>query len=369
MKIAPIQFTGRLSTILVLIWLTTAFSLVQAQEMDHSPLRLPATNMDHSEHMGDKATDSSDSSHKYHAGAWMFAYSYERMFQRDMLDGNNFLDPTAILNNSPLYTKDRTYLNGAQPITNSGKNMIMDMHMLMLMYNQTSRLSWEVMLNYLYNNMTMYDQMSQTGILTEFPMTTRGVGDTQVFLNYTFARTNWFDFTIKTGINLPTGSIDNSDGIFDTMTQGYGIAPYIMQTGTGTYDIHTALQIERDENNLTAGAKVYRISRTGYNRAYYNRGDVVELSTWLRYRFASGTQLRSKVMQTVRGRVEGRDDRMTDNTRYTGGSRLDVQLGIGQQFSGFNIHADYAIPVRQYLNGPQMKTNGILQVSLEYMMM
>lgn len=359
---------------------------VFAEEFDNGRQARPMA-MDHSQHDTNPNATPPTMSHHGHTGMWMFEYRFMRMFMNGMLDGSSNIDPQTTLLN-PSYTKDRTYYSSADSscpstantaqtgiigqsctMTNAGNTMSMDMHMLMGMYQQTSRLSWMVMLNYVRNTMSMYDKMDQFTPANTFNMNSAGLGDTQLFMKYKLTKTDLFDVSYTLGLNLPSGSIDASDGITSSTTGQQGIAPYTMQLGSGTYDIISALTLEKDQMGLDYGAQIYRVSRTGKNAQYYNRGDLLKFWGWARYRLNVGTQIRTAVIQQFWAPVEGRDERMSDNTRYTGGKRLDVSLGVGQNIKDFRVYLDYAYPLLQRLNGVQMKTTGTLTLGLQYMYM
>jgi len=312
--------------------------------------------------------------HAAHSGMWMFEYKYMRMFQSGMLNGSDSIDPKSVLHN-PDYNKlpysgshDCTVETDPCLLTNSGSEMTMDMHMFMAMYHQTSDLSWMVMFNYLVNTMDMYDQMDANMPAETFSMDSSGIGDVQLFMTNKFSETEWFDISVTLGINLPLGSIDEPDGIQD-MSGNEGIAPYDMQLGSGTYDIHTALTFEGVYYRFEYGAEIYKVTRTGLNSQFYNMGDSLKLSGWGRYTFPFGTQLRGGLAQRIWAPIEGRDERMSDNTRYSGGKRLELLLGAGQKYEDYMIYLDYAIPMLQHLNGVQMKTTGVLSLGLQYMYM
>lgn len=314
--------------------------------------------------------------HAAHGGMWMFELRFMRMFQKGMLDGSDEIDPLDVLQNSQ-YTKlpynDHDCTTDTPipcALTNSGYRMTMDMYMFMAMYHQSKDLAWMVMFNYLKNDMDMYDKMSPSMPADSFTMDSGGIGDIQLFMINTVKQTEWFDINVTLGINLPTGSIDEPDGIpvHDDPSRE-GIAPYDMQLGSGTYDIITALTFEGVYYRLEYGAEAYKVTRTGKNYQLYNMGDTLKIHGWSRYTFPTGTQIRGGIAQRVWAPIEGRDMRMSDNPAYTGGKRLDLTVGLGQKFMDFGIYADYSYPVLQYLNGAQMKTTGMLTVGLQYMYM
>lgn len=325
-------------------------------------------------HLSESSNSNAYMPHPSHSGMWMFEYKFMRMFQKGMLNGKDSIDPKSVLQNSNFkklpYSGSHDCTTATDPclLTNAGYRMNMDMHMLMAMYHQTRDLSWMIMLNYLSNDMDMYDKMDLNAPVTSFKMNSGGVGDVQLFLTNKMTETEWFDIKYTLGISLPFGSIDEPDGIVD-MTGNQGISPYSMQLGSGTYDIITALAFEGTYYRLEYGGDIYRITRTGFNSQYYNLGDALQLKAWSRYTFPFGTQLRAGMTQNVWSPIEGRDERMSNNPRYNGGKRLDLLLGIGQKYKDFGIYMDYAYPLLQYLNGVQMKTTGILYLGVQYMYM
>ena len=312
--------------------------------------------------------------HAAHGDMWMFEYSFMRMYMNGMLRGKDEIDPRSVLQNPEFnklpYPGSHDCTSELDPclLSNVGDTMVMDMHMFMIMFHQTSNLSWMVMFNYLSNTMEMYDQMSPNMPASTFDMDTGGIGDIQIMMTNRLAETDWFDVNLTLGVNLPLGTIDASDGISD-MSGNEGIAPYDMQMGSGTYDIITELSLSGAYYRYEYGFDLYRVSRTGLNTQFYNRGDTLKLKVWNRYTFPFGTQLRGGIAQNVWSPIEGRDMRMSDNTEYTGGKRFDLIFGLGQKYKDFGVYADYTYPLLQYLNGVQMKTTGIFQIGLQYMYM
>jgi len=304
-------------------------------------------------------------------GIWKFEYGYQREFLRGVLHGKNNVDSVSVLQNTDYhklpYPGSHDCSTEADPclLSNIGKSMFMDKHMFTVTYRQSSELSWAVKLNYVSNSVDMYEKLSNNFPTSQYSFGTSGIGDMQLLMTNRLTRTNRTDVNLTLGVNLPLGSIDETDGIND-MSGNEGIAPYNMQLGSGTYDIITQLAFAGFYYGLDYGFNIYRITRTGLNPQYYNLGDNLKITGWAHYTYSFGTQLRMGLIQNVSSPIEGRDERVSDNTRYSGGKRFDVLFGLGQKIGSFGIYVDYAYPVLQYVNGVQMKTTGIVSGKIEY---
>lgn len=318
--------------------------------------------------------------HTPHSGMWTFDYRYSRMAYSGSLKGRNSINPQSVLQTTGYYklpssgsqtcpttiTVEQAANDPNCYISNIGNTLNMDKHMFSAKYYQTKDLSWRVMIDYLSNSANMYNKTNSFMPASKFNMSSSGVGDVKVFMTNRVAETHLFDVKFTLGLNLPLGSIDKRDGFRDVTTGKDNIAPYYMQTGSGTYDLITELSLEGYSSGFEYGFIINRIMRTGVNSQFYNMGDIMKINGWGRYTLASGTQLRGGVTQNVWAPIDGRDQRLDYNTRYTGGKRLDLTVGLGQQFKDFGVYAEYDYPVLQYLNGVQMKTTGTINLGLTY---
>ncbi|MDX1811119.1 MAG: hypothetical protein R3240_04175, partial [Gammaproteobacteria bacterium] len=238
----------------------------------------------------------------------------------------------------------------------------LNLHSLSATYYQTRSLNWKMVFNYASNTLNMYEQSSTGAPVTAFATNSSGIGDVQLFMSNKLTETDWFDINFTLGINLPLGNIDQAGGL----PNSNDMAPYRMQLGSGTYDLHTALDFQGKYYEYEYGAQLYKITRTGVNVQYYNRGDSLSIKGWGRYNFSTGTQLRASLTQNIQAPVEGQDQRISVNTKYTGGKRLDLTVGAGQNFKEYLIYLDYTYPMLQYQNGVQIKTTGIINFGLRY---
>lgn len=302
---------------------------------------------------------------------WMFQYGFKRQFMRGVLHGKDAVDAESVLQNTDYqklpYPGSHDCRTDTDPclLSNIAKSLVMDKHTFAIKYRQSADLSWTAKFQYLSNSVDMYERLSVNFPTQDFKYVTSGIGDMQLLMTNRLAHTNRVNVNLMLGMSLPLGSIDETDGIND-MSGNEGIAPYYMQLGSGTYDIITQLSFAGFYYGLDYGFNIHRITRTGLNSQYYNRGEDLKVTGWAHYTFSFGTQFRFGLIQNVWSPIEGRDERVSDNTRYYGGKRFDALLGLGQKIGRFGIYVDYAYPVLQYLNGVQIKTVGAVSGKIEY---
>jgi hypothetical protein len=311
------------------------------------------------------------SDHIYHthpAGMWMVNYEYMHMDMRGLRHGTDYVSP-----NEVGFRRNKSYDYMMIPTS-----MTMDMHMLMVMYGITDRLTVMAMGNYQSTKMKMLmdmGPMSSKPVAPEAPMTISGFADTE--LRGMYKINNWLVGSL--GLNLPTGSIEQE---FGTMGRTYR-APYDMQLGSGTYDLKPALTgnwISSDAKwNL--GAQAQYTWRPAKNDNHWKFGDNLKLTGWVQRALGPATSwLRLAYNDT--GRIKGYDPEIqkildpdpkkgasmpdADPDNY-GGQRLDGLIGVSYQKGAFSFGVEGGIPLYQDLNGLQMKTSWLLNAGFQVM--
>ena len=301
---------------------------------------------------------------------WTFEYTYTRTTQNGLLAGNSAVNPESVLQSSN-YTKlpytgnDCSVSTLGCGISNLGYRLNGTRHWLKIKYQQNTDLSWMAKFNYLSNYSNAYDKPNATATTTSLTATSGGISDIQLFMTKKFQRSYWVDISFTIGLNIPLGSINQVYNIKDEFGNTV-TAPYYLQLGSGTYDIITALNFDGSYQSFDYEFQLSRVNRTGLNLQYYNFGDTLDISGKGKYTFSFGTQLRGGLIQHIWSPIEGQDERISYNTRYSGGKRLDLLMGVGQDYKDFSVYLDYYYPLLQYLNGVQMKTTGILSLGLSY---
>ena len=163
--------------------------------------------------------------HTHPAGTWMVNYKFMHMAMNGLRDGTSDIAVTSV---TPQGSRPYGYMMAPTSMT-------MDMHMLMLMYGLTDRLTLMATPTYQEKSMDMVMNMGM-GNRPEPTMHTRGIGDTELRAIYQIHK----DWAGSLGVSLPTGNIDQN---FTTMHMQFR-APYGMQLGSGTYDLIPAADLQ-----------------------------------------------------------------------------------------------------------------------------
>ncbi|HCJ42929.1 MAG TPA: hypothetical protein DHV58_02645, partial [Erythrobacter sp.] len=171
-----------------------------------------------------------------------------------------------------------------------GSDMVMDMVMLDVMYAPNDKLTLMVMPHWMRHTMTMVGiDPGNTGMgdmaMGGMPMgdmdrghsgmafgqtmthATQGIGDTLVSASYRLAHQPRFKAHATLGLWSPTGKVDrkNSDGTF---------VHYMMQSGSGTWDIEPSVTVSGQAGMIGWGAQAsYRWRTEDANKSGFAFGD------------------------------------------------------------------------------------------------
>ncbi|MBI5639521.1 MAG: nitrous oxide reductase accessory protein NosL [Nitrospirae bacterium] len=302
--------------------------------------------------------------HTHPAGMWMVNYKFMHMNMSGLREGTNNVSVNAVI---PMMGTKYGYMMAPTKMT-------MDMHMFMVMYGITDRLTLMGMANYQENKMEMLMNMGK-GNTQEPPMRTSGLGDTDLRGIY---KINKY-LVGSLGLSLPTGDIEKE---FVTMKRRYRI-PYGMQLGSGTYDLKPAITYTdfSDDAKWNWGTQLQYTWHTAKNENDWSYGDSSRVTGWLQRAFGPATSwLRLAYNST--GRVRGQDPEIrklldpnpmkgasspdADPDNY-GGQRLDGMLGLSFQKGAFSVGVEGGVPLYQDLNGLQLKTTWFLNVGMQVM--
>ena len=300
--------------------------------------------------------------HTHPAGAWMVNYKYMYTNMGGLRAGNNNVDTHSVG-----WMSNKAYNYMMIPTS-----MSMNMHMLMVMYGVTDRLTLMGEATYIANNMEMQMNMGMgMPYMTQPPMHTEGVGDTELRGIYGINKY----LVGSLGLSVPTGSIKQTINMMGMEFR----APYDMQLGSGTYDLKPALTY----NSLSNDAKwnwggqamyTYHISK---NSEGYSLGDSIKVTSWLQRAFGpAATWLRLAFNDT--GRISGQDaeiQKILDpmmgvptpdaDPRNYGGQRLDGLIGASIKTGALSFGVEGGVPIYQYLNGLQLKTKWVINAGIQ----
>ncbi len=326
----------------------------------------PGSQMIFNPAMGD------DIYHIHPAGMWMIDYKFMRMYMSGLRSGTS---DVGLENIGYMTSKNQSTFNKAYNYMMIPTIMTMDMHMFMLMYGVTDRLTVMGMATYQVNSMNMLMDMGM-GAKPDDPMKTRGIGDTELRGIYKINN----HLTGSLGISLPTGDIEQT---FVTMKRPPYRAPYDMQLGSGTFDLKPALTY----NDLSGdakwnwGAQAMYTWHTAKNDNNWKYGDTFKLNGWLQRALGPATSW-LRLVFTDTAKIRGHDpeiDKLLDpdmkkgapmpdaDPNNYGGKRIDGAIGLSIKQGNFSAGIEGGIPLYQDLNGLQLKTKWFMTVGLQLM--
>ncbi|HSB32585.1 MAG TPA: nitrous oxide reductase accessory protein NosL [Candidatus Sulfobium mesophilum] len=333
---------------------------------DHHMNMGPGSQMLFNPAMGD------DIYHIHPTGMWMFDYKFMHMYMSGLRAGTS---DVGLDNIGYMTPKNQAMFNKAYNYMMIPSSMAMDMHMFMLMYGITDRLTVMGMATYQVNSMNMLMDMGM-GAKPDDPMKTKGFGDTE--LRGIYKINNYLVGSL--GVSLPTGDIEQT---FVTMKRPPYRAPYDMQLGSGTYDLKPALTY----NDFSAdakwnwGAQAMYTWHTAKNDNGWKYGDSFKVNGWLQRALGPATPW-LRVSFTDTAKIKGHDPEIqklldpdmkkgapmpdADPNNY-GGTRIDSAIGLSIKKGNLSGGIEGGIPLYQNLNGLQLKTKWFMTVGLQLM--
>jgi hypothetical protein len=289
-------------------------------------------------------------SHVHSKGEWMFSYRYMNMATKGMEQNGNTISNDQIYNQY-LFSSDR---------------MSMNMHMLMAMYGVSKKLTLMAMVEYKQTTMNMVGPEGTTHIHNGMVMSssmahdmkTSGFGDISLTALYSIINNEKHHVLFSGGISIPTGSVETK-GDAGSMypNQRY---PYMMQQGSGTWDVKPGLTYTFKGNKVMASTQLFSTIRTGYNQVGYKLGNELTFNNWVAYQWFPwlSTSLRAEVFQM--GSVKGYDPGLyaytepSANAANYGGTTVMLYAGANTFFLTNNkIGIEAGLPVYQKSNGIQ----------------
>jgi nitrous oxide reductase accessory protein NosL len=302
--------------------------------------------------------------HTHPAGMWMTSYKYMHTDMSGLRAGTTKVPITNVI---PMSGTRYGFMMAPT-------RMSMDMHMLMIMYGLTDRLTLMGMASYQDNAMDMLMNMGMgLGNKPEPTMRTSGPGDAELRGIYKISN----QFVGSLGFSFPTGSITQE---FTTMGMKFR-APYDMQLGSGTVDIKPALTYNAlsEDAAWNWGGQAAYTNHLGRNDAGYSLGDNVKLTSWLQ-RALGPASAWVRLVYSNTGRISGTDKEIqksldpnmgvpspdADPNNY-GGERLDGLIGVSYAKGPFSLGIEGGVPLYQYVNGLQLETDWFLTAGLQVM--
>ncbi len=284
--------------------------------------------------------------HLHPQGEWMLSYSYMQMDMKGNRDGTDSAEvPLAGYMVSPL-------------------SMDMQMHMLGAMYGFTENVTLMLMLP--VTSISMDHMVNMNGSL--FTTEASGIGDVKLSALFQTGA-HWVS---SLGLNIPTGSIDEKD----VLPSSGGVAvqlPYPMQLGSGSYELTAGTTYIVMMGGNSWGNKADIVVRLDDNDRNYKLGNSIELSSWYSFSINEKNTLSARLKLLNWDNISGVDVDLnpmvvpTADTKLRAGTRADLLLGYNYQLTqSALIGVEAGVPIYQNLDGPQLETDLILQLGVQY---
>jgi hypothetical protein len=314
--------------------------------------------------------------HTHTAGEVMISYRFMHMDMGGTRIGGNSIDPDTIATSFP----NRFFGLPGQPPTLRAVPLKMntDMHMLGVMFAPADWVTLMAMGRYVSKSMAhrTYQGGMGANVLGGFTTAPDGFGDTSLAAIFSISKTHDFEFNIKAGVSIPTGSTTRTSQVLTPMNMQPTLRlPYAMQLGSGTWDLQPGATVMKRSGEWGWGAQYAGTIRTGTNGEGYRLGDSHMATAWVSRRLAPWISTSLRVSGRTTGAIQGIDPlivapvQTADPANY-GGERLDLHLGtnlIGLEggLEGYRLGIELGVPVVQNLNGPQMEGDWVLTVGVQ----
>ena len=241
--------------------------------------------------------------------------------------------------------------------------MTMQMHMGMVMYAPTDKLTFMAMLPYI--RMSMGELHRDATRSTE---RSQGIGDLEfrgVYSLYAAERLR-HRVLVNFGASVPTGSINQRDAEGSRME-------YPMQVGTGTFSLLPGLTYLGQLLPWGWATGVYSAVPLGRNDVGYRVGTRTLATATIARQLPRSISVSAGVRGERWGNIHGADplldptDEPTKDPTLQGGRQLSAVLGITVHpqkgpFNNQHLHVLAELPVVQSLDGPQLRGRWVIRL-------
>jgi hypothetical protein len=149
---------------------------------------------------------------------------------------------------------------------------------------------------------------------------------------------------------------------------------YVIQLGTGTYDLLPSLAYLGSAGRLGWGAQMKaRIALENENDEGYRWGNLYEATAWLSYKLTDGLSGTARLAASTQDEIHGTASQIGGAFQgtypeYYGGERIEAFLGLNGHIAlGHGTMArvgiEAGVPLYQNLNGPQLERDWSLALT------
>jgi hypothetical protein len=291
--------------------------------------------------------------HIHEAGEWMLSYRFMFMRMDGNRDGTSSVSTARVLQDFPVTPTD----------------MDMQLHMIGAMYAPTDSLTLMGMLPILDLSMDHVTRMGR-----RFTTTATGPGDLRLTALYNVYRNHMHSVLLNLGLSTPTGSINERD---DTPAGKDQKLPYPMQLGSGTWDLLPGVTYLGQTEHWSWGFQPMGTLRLGTNSEDYRLGRRVDMSLWGARKVTEWLSASLRLGTSIWFNIHGNDPELNPNMVPTadpdrrGGERLDLLFGVNGSaphgvLEGARLAIEGGLPIYQSLDGPQLETDWLLTIGVQW---
>lgn len=293
--------------------------------------------------------------HVHHKSEFMFSYRFMTMDMRQLRQG----------------TDDATNADALANYMVAPQDMVMNMHMLGVMYAPSSKITLMVMANYLENDMNL--QMRNGNM---FSTNTSGFGDVSVNALYSLFNKNRKAMHAQIGISIPTGSIEEK-GVLPVSIGNAVQLPYPMQTGTGSFGAKLGLTYLGQCDTFSWGHQLTGMININDNDQDYKFGNLYKFNNWISAQAGDNLSFSVRLEGVLVDEIDGISSLLnpmmvtTADTVNSGGTFINSGFGFNYlvtngSIKGLRFATEISTPLYQDLNGIQLKQNYNLTFGLQY---
>lgn len=295
------------------------------------------------------------------AGTVMLALRYGVMGMSGLQDGTGSLSENELLDPA-----------GAYQFRVVPRSMQTQMVMASAMYSPFRYLTVSAMVPYKFKEMEMVTRMGQ-----EFRTESDGFGDVGLFVMSPLVDSKAFYLQVKLGLSFPSGSINEKD---QTPMSGSSKTqlPYLMQMGSGTWDLLPSISVGGSKGDLAWGARVNGVVRTSTNANGYRFGNVYSITGWGEWALAPWLAVTLRLAWQDADSIDGVDSRLPANAgamtpsadpAYLGLKQFDGFIGFqvlpqGGALAGYGLAVEAGLPLWQSTSGPGMARSYFMTLGL-----
>ncbi len=303
--------------------------------------------------------DVSDQAKEAGGKKWSFGYSY-----RQLRVGNYKIGTRDVTLDDVLFSPGEIRTSENFPVVPTFIDQ--HVHAFSGSYRASNSLSFNILVPYILQGT---DHISSVPGFDEFRLSSDGIGDITVSASFQRELSHASVFKTSVGIQIPTGSINQTG---DTPRNGTGTLerlPYTMQLGSGTPDIALSAGYNHRIGKLNLGTSINTMLRTGMNENGYRLGNSYGAAVSMQYNYRWYFRPGMRISVRHLGEINGRDESLLvpmafpfpasiTNPENYGGEKAHAAFNI-TTCSSKNCHITFTgevgMPLYQNLNGVQPK--------------